>query len=74
MHQDLTVSTCVTVRSGCPIRCHVNSDGWAEFSLGGPRDGFDFVFEPAALRELVKHGVQALSDIDLLALQDAVRR
>lgn len=66
MHQDLTASLCVTVRSGCPLRFHLGRDGEAEFAFGGQRDGFELVFETKPLRELVKLGAEALCQMDAL--------
>jgi hypothetical protein len=70
MHQDLTVSVCVIIRAGCPMRYHLGQDGEVEFSVGGPRDGFHFAYEAEALRELVKLGMKALDELDTRVLKE----
>lgn len=71
MHTSLTVNTCVTIRKGCPMTWHLGSDNQAEFSFGGQRDGFDFVFDAEALRELLTLGTKALGELDARRAEEA---
>lgn len=62
MGQDLNVSAWVAIRHGCPIAYCVNGEE-IEFRLGSQHDGFDFVFEVAALRAFVEVSQEVLSEL-----------
>ena len=61
---DLKVSSYVIVRNGCPMRFRVNGDDDVEFSFGGQRDPFEFVFRAAALRLFLELGAEALGQME----------
>jgi hypothetical protein len=63
---NLKVSSYVTIRHGCPMRFRVNSIDDVEFSLGGLRDPFEFVFQLQALREFLALGAEALKEMDAM--------
>jgi hypothetical protein len=60
---DLKVSSYVTVLDRCPMRYRVVSDH-VEFSFGGQRDPFEFMFDAVALREFLRVGAAALREMD----------
>ena len=64
MHGGVTVDICVGIRAGCPITYLVTADNQAEFSLGGPRDGCQYAFDAASLREFLRLGAEALARLD----------
>lgn len=66
MSDDVKVSSYVSIRDGCPIRFRVNDSDDVEFSLGGLRDPFEFVFQRAALRQFILLGSEALREMDTL--------
>lgn len=61
---DLTVSSYVTVRRGCPMRFRVNGGDDVEFSFGDLRTPFEFVFDTEALRSYLAIGAEALQELD----------
>ena len=61
---NLKVSSYVTIRDGCPMRFRVNSSDDVEFSFGGLRDPFEFVFQLQALREFLALGAEALQAME----------
>jgi hypothetical protein len=62
MGQDLNVGSWVIVRRGCPIAYCVNGEE-IEFRLGSRHDGFDFVFEVAALEAFVEASQEVLAEL-----------
>lgn len=64
MSAALKVSSYVAVRDGCPMRFRVNSPDDVEFSFGGRRDPFEFVFDAEALRAFLQVGSDALQEMD----------
>ena len=58
------VGTWVAIRDGCPISCVVNGNANADFYCGPAADGFEFEFEPEALREFVRLATEALQVMD----------
>ena len=64
MDGNLTVSSWVAIREGCPISYEVSGSGGAYVTCGGPRDGFEFEIDSEALRDLVRLGDEALRDMD----------
>lgn len=62
MGQDLNVGSWVIVRRGCPIAYCVNGEE-IEFRLGSRQDGFDFVFEVAALEAFVEASQEVLAEL-----------
>lgn len=60
----LSVSSYVTIRDHCPMRHRVVDSDTVEFSFGGLRDPFEFVFDAAALREFLRLGALALGEMD----------
>ncbi|MBB4912518.1 hypothetical protein [Actinophytocola algeriensis] len=62
MSQDLNVGSWVIVRRGCPIAYCVNGEE-IEFRLGSRHDGFDFVFEVAALEAFVEASQEVLAEL-----------
>jgi hypothetical protein len=64
MQRDLTVSSWVGIRKGCPMRYRVNGSDGVEFAFGGVRDCFEFVFEAETLRQFLNLGGQALRELD----------
>lgn len=67
MYEQLSVSTCVTIRSGCPVEYHLYDDQ-IEFRCGSRSDGFDFVFEAEALRSFVDRSTAALAELEIKRL------
>jgi len=61
------VSSYVIVRNQCPMRFRVTGDDDVEFSFGGTRDPFEFVFDAKALREFLRLGTDALREMEGLA-------
>jgi hypothetical protein len=61
---ELKVSSYVIVRERCPMRFRVTGDDDVEFSFGGTRDPFEFVFDAVALREFLRLGADALRKMD----------
>jgi hypothetical protein len=64
MDGDLTVSSWVGIRSGCPMRYRLNGSNDVEFEFGGWREGFEFVFEVDTLRQFLALGGEALNEVD----------
>jgi hypothetical protein len=62
MGQDLNIGSWVIVRRGCPIAYCVNGED-IEFRFGTRQDGFDFVFEVAALQAFVEASQEVLADV-----------
>jgi hypothetical protein len=62
MGQDLNVGSWVIVRRGCPIAYCVNGEE-IEFRLGSRHEGFDFVFEIAALEAFVEASQEVLAEL-----------
>jgi hypothetical protein len=57
----------------CQMSAAVNQDGDVRFTLGGPYDEFDVVFEPAALDRFMRLGFELLCQlarVDPKALED----
>ena len=46
------------------MRHHVVDSDTVEFSFGGLRDPFEFVFDATALREFLRLGATALGEMD----------
>lgn len=61
---DLKVGAYVTVRDRCPMRSQVVDHDTVEFSFGGVRDPFEFVFDAMTLREFLRLGSAALQEMD----------
>jgi hypothetical protein len=59
---ELKVSSYVTVRDYCPMRYRV-VDNHVEFSFGGVRDPFEFVFDADSLRAFLRVGATALREM-----------
>ena len=53
----------MTVLDRCPMRYRVVSDH-VEFSFGGMRDPFEFMFDAEALRHFLRVGAAALREVD----------
>lgn len=70
MPDSLTVNVCVTVRADCPIRYITTTSDQAEFSFGGPRDGYDFAFDRTALTTFLALGADALAELDARATHE----
>ena len=64
MFADLTVSSWVAIRRGCPISYRVNADDDIEILCGSPRDGFEFTVDAEILRELIRVGTSALGEVE----------
>jgi hypothetical protein len=62
MGQDLNVGSWVIVRRGCPIAYCLNGEE-VEFRLGSRHEGFDFVFEIAALEAFVEASREVLAEV-----------
>ena len=60
----LSVNSYVTIRGHCPMRYHVVDSDTVEFSFGGQRDPFEFVFDATALREFLRVGATVLGEMD----------
>ena len=60
----LNVNSYVTIRDHCPMRYHVVDSDTVEFSFGGRRNPFEFVFDATALREFLRVGAIALREMD----------
>jgi hypothetical protein len=58
------VNSYVTIRDHCPMRYHVVDRDTVEFSLGGVRDPFEFVYDAAALRDFLHLATMALREMD----------
>ncbi|GAB1508216.1 hypothetical protein JCM33774_02570 [Actinophytocola sp. KF-1] len=54
----------VTIRGHCPMRYHVVDANIVEFSFGGIRDPFEFVFDATALRDFLHLATMALREMD----------
>lgn len=50
MYHGLIVNSWVAIREGCPMSCDVLGSGETHFLCGSPTDGFEFSFDPDALR------------------------
>jgi len=61
MHTDLKVSSWVGIRSGCPLSYRVAGDE-VEFLCGTHLDGFEFVFDLAALRAFAALAERAIAE------------
>jgi len=64
---ELKVSSYVIVRDRCPMRFRVTGGDDVEFSFGGTRDPFEFVFDAEALRGFLRVGTDALREMDAQA-------
>lgn len=53
----------MTVPERCPMRYRVVNEH-VEFSFGGLRDPFEFMFDAEALREFLRVGATALREMD----------
>ncbi len=69
MSSALTVGSWVTIRNGCPISCIERGDTDVVFIIGDQKDGFEVLFESAALREFVRLSSTALEEMDTLPAQ-----
>lgn len=63
MNRNLNVSSWVVIRQGCPISYRVNGHDDIEFRFGSLWDGFEFVFDAAALHEFVGAATLALGEM-----------
>jgi hypothetical protein len=61
MHDDLTVSSWVGIRAGCPLSYRLSGED-IEFRCGSNRDGFEFVFDVPALRAFAALAERALGE------------
>ncbi|MFI7679878.1 hypothetical protein [Actinophytocola sp. NPDC049390] len=59
-----SVNTYVTIRDHCPMRYHVVDSDTVEFSFGGVRDPFEFVYDATALRDFLHLATMALHEMD----------
>jgi hypothetical protein len=64
MNRRVTVNSLIALRDGCPISYEVGGSGSAWVRLGTERDGVAFDVESEALRELVRVGTEALTQMD----------
>ena len=71
MSSRITVSSVVALRDGCPISCEVEGSGTAWFRFGTASDGLEFDVESEVLRELVRAGTEALTQMDALYADEA---
>lgn len=62
MPADLTVSSWVGIRAGCPLSYRINGDE-IEFRCGSARHGFEFVFDVPALRDFAAVTARALAEV-----------
>jgi hypothetical protein len=60
----LSVNSYVTIRDHCPMRYHVVDGETVEFSFGGPRDPFEFVFDATALRAFLNLGAAVMREME----------
>lgn len=60
----LSVNSYVTIRDHCPMRHHVVDSDTVEFSFGGMRDPFEFVFDATALRAFLDLGAAVLGEME----------
>jgi hypothetical protein len=68
------VSSCVTIREGCPMSYTVIGSADTEFVCGGHTEGFSFTFEAEALRTFLPLGAEALRRMDALFAQEEAER
>jgi hypothetical protein len=63
-NSSVSVSSLIALRDGCPISYEVGGSGTASVRLG--TDGLEVDFESEALREFVRVGSEALTQMDAL--------
>ncbi|MGQ0838166.1 hypothetical protein [Actinokineospora sp.] len=66
MNGNITISSWVAIREGCPMKVSVLAGDEAEFTCGTRRDVFEFIIDYEPLRELVRLGTAALAEMDAL--------
>jgi hypothetical protein len=64
MVADVKISSYVCVPDGCSMRFRVNGADGVEFSFGGRRDPFEFLFDAEALRAFLRLGEDAMRELD----------
>lgn len=64
MSSTVSFSSLVAMRDGCRIAYEVGGSGQAWFQVGSPDDGLEFDIESEALREFVRLGTEALTEMD----------
>jgi hypothetical protein len=64
MTGDVKISSYVCVPDGCSMRFRVNGADGVEFSFGGRRDPFEFLFDAEALRAFLRLGADAMRELD----------
>jgi hypothetical protein len=64
MSSAVSFSSLVALRDGCRIAYEVGGSGTVWFRVGTPEDGLEFDFESEALREFVRLGAEALTEMD----------
>ncbi len=62
----LKVNAYVSIHEGCAIRFRINGPDDVEFSLGSPRNPFEFILQREALRHFLILGSEALCEMDAL--------
>lgn len=70
---NLTVSSWVAIRGGCPIRYRVNANDDVEFAFGELSDCFEFLFDANALRQFLEVGSKALAEMNAHEAADQAR-
>jgi hypothetical protein len=64
MSYALSFSSLVAMRDGCSISYEVGGSGQAWFQVGTADDGLEFDMDCEALREFVRLGSEALTEMD----------
>jgi hypothetical protein len=70
MSYAVSFSSLVALRDGCHISYEVGGSATVWFQVGTLDDGLQFDFESEALREFVRLGTEALSEMDAQYAQE----